>query len=189
ASLHRGAAVPEKPLPSERDERVEALSASRTRMDRASVAQLWRGLRDVDEDVRLLAFALLESKTGASYRRIHAHTRELETAEGARRGLLNARLAFEHWELAWLGLVQGEILAHELALAEQHARAALEHQQRSASLHLLLGRIQLRRNRLDEARVMLVRAAELGLPADVQRPYLAEVAFREQRFTAEGSAA
>jgi Flp pilus assembly protein TadD len=184
AALRRCAAVARQRPANERDERdarVEALSASRGRTDRASVALLWRGLKDADEEVRLLAFALLESKTCAAYRRIHAHTQELETASGALRGLLNARLAFEHWELAWLGLVQGEILIYELGVAEQRARAALEHEPRSASLHLLLGRIQLRRNRLDQARAMFVRAAELGLPAAVQRPYLAEVEFRERR--------
>ncbi|OFX19719.1 MAG: hypothetical protein A2V77_14990 [Anaeromyxobacter sp. RBG_16_69_14] len=169
---------------SARDGRVAALAAIRCRKDPASVALLWRALKDPEEEVRLFAFSLLESRTGAAYRRIHSEEQELAAATGARLRALHGRLAFEHWELAWLGLVQGEVLNHALERAEKHARAALEHEvtRSAASIHLLLGRIQLKRGHLDEARSALLRAGELGLPAPVWEPYLAEVAFRLRRF-------
>jgi len=170
------------PPPSPRDSRVATLAATRHRRDTDSVALLWRALRDPEEEVRLLAFSLLESKTAAAYHRIQAHAAELESATGLRRGVLHARLAFEHWELAWLGLVQGEILNHELGKAEEHARAALEHDRRSVAMHFLLARIYLKSNRPGEARAMLTRAGELGLPAPMREPYLAEAAFRLRRF-------
>lgn len=168
--------------PGGRDARLAAVAAARGRDDPASVALIQRALRDPDEEVRLLAFALLEARASAAYRSVFADEQELERAAGAQRGALQARIAYQRWELAWLGLVQGEVLNHELELAERHGRAALEHDPRSAALHFLLGRIQLKRMRLDEARAAFQRAAELGVPDPSIAPYLAEIAFLQRRF-------
>lgn len=166
---------------SARDERLAELAAVGKRDDPASVSALWRAVKDRDEEVRLLAFSLLEAKTANAYRRIGALASEIEGAGDASGGV-HAQLAFEHWELVRLGLVRGEVLGHELWLAEEHVRAAIAQEPRSASLHFLLGRIQLRRERPREALASLLRAGELGLPAEVRAPYMAEIAFRERRF-------
>jgi len=162
--------------------RMEALAKVRGRTDAASVAMLRRALEDSEEEVRLLAHALLESKSRAAYRRIHETTCELEKTPTARRGALHRRLAFEHWEVAWLGLAQGECLEHTLREARRHADLALEADPASASLHFLLGRIDLRLGGADKAEAELARAAEQGMPAVLLRPYLAEAAFLRRRF-------
>jgi polysaccharide biosynthesis protein PelE len=162
--------------------RLEALTAVRRRTDPNSVALLRRALEDPEEDVRLLAHALLESKSRAAYRGIDEATRTLEGAPAVRRGPLHRRLAALHWELAWLGLVEGECLGHALETARRHVLAALEQDAASASLHLLLGRIDLRIGAAEKAEGALLRAAELGLPPGVVRPYLAESAFLQRRF-------
>ncbi|HET6923587.1 MAG TPA: hypothetical protein VFI16_10615 [Anaeromyxobacteraceae bacterium] len=166
----------------EREARLAAVAEARERNDPTTTARLRRALEDPDEDVRLLAHAVLESKSRIAYRRIHQATRELEAAPRSRRAALQRELALDHWELAWLGLVEGECLDQVLGTARRHALAALEEQPRSASLHFLLGRIALRRGAPGEAEPALLRAAELGLPARLLAPYLAEAAFLARHF-------
>jgi hypothetical protein len=101
---------------------------------------------------------------------------------GPRRGAIHRQLAVRHWDVAWLGLVQGECLEHALHAAREHACAALDRDPRSPSLHFLLGRIELRSRGAERAEASLVRARELGMPAAVVRPYLAEAAFQRRRF-------
>jgi hypothetical protein len=164
-----------------RQARVDELSALRRRTDPEAIGDLRRALEDADEDVRLLAHALLESKNRAACRSIEEATRELagspESGSAPHR-----RLALQYWDLAWLGLVQGECLDHALGAARQHARAALEQQPGLPSLHFLLGRIELRLNAPEQAEKALTRARELGMPAAVVHPYLAEAAFLLRRF-------
>jgi polysaccharide biosynthesis protein PelE len=165
-----------------REARLAAVTATRGRSDPGSIALLWGALADPDEDMRLLAHAMLESRSRTAHRAIHERTRELETASGARRGALHRLLAEEHWELVRLGLVQGECLGHALGAARRHALAALETDPGCASVHFLLGRVALRRGEPREAESALLRAAELGLPASALEPYLAEAAFLGRRF-------
>jgi hypothetical protein len=165
-----------------RQVRLQALTAIRRRTDPGSVALLRRALEDPEEDVRLLAHSLLESKSRAAYRGIDEATRALEGATPERRGPLHRRLAAQHWELAWLGLAEGECLGHALESARRHILAALEKDANSASLHFLLGRIDLRLGAAEKAEGALLRAGELGLPEGIVRPYLAESAFLQRRF-------
>ena len=164
-----------------REARLAAVAEARGHGDPTTIARLRRALGDPDEEVRLLAHAVLESKSRTAYRRIHHAARALEAAPPFRRSALQRELALEHWELAWLGLVEGESLDQALGAARRHARAALDGQPRSASLHLLLGRIALRRGDPGEAESELLRAAELGLPVALLAPYLAEAAFLARR--------
>jgi hypothetical protein len=165
-----------------RESRLANVAAARARSDPGSVALLRRALCDADEDVRLLAQALLEAKTRAAYRDIHEDARELAAASAGRHAAIRRRLAFAYWELARLGLTQGECLHHALGLARQHALAALDADPASASLQFLVGRIELRRGEALGAEAALRRAAELGFPAEVVQPYLAEAAFLRRRF-------
>jgi polysaccharide biosynthesis protein PelE len=165
-----------------REARLSALAEARGRSHPTAVARLRRALGDPDEEVRLLAHAILESKSRTAYRRIQLAERELESTPPSRRAGLQRQLAMEHWELAWLGLVEGECLDEALGAARRHAHAALERETRSASLHFLLGRIALRRGDSREAESELLKASGLGLPATLAAPYLAEAAFIARRF-------
>jgi tetratricopeptide (TPR) repeat protein len=174
--------APEAELADGRQARLAALAALRERTEPGSVAQLRRALEDPEEEVRLLAHALLERKSRAAYRRIDEATQALEGAPAQRRGPLHRRLALEHWELAWLGLAEGECLGHTLEMARRYVVDAIEQEPEAASLHFLLGRIALRLGGPEKAEAALLRASELGLPEAVVRPYLAESAFLRRRF-------
>jgi len=168
--------------PGVRQARIEALTALRGRSDPAAIAALRHAMEDRDEDVRLLAHALLEAKNRAAWREIDAANGALDRAPQPQRGHIHRRLASQYWEVAWLGLAQGECLDHALGTARRHAMMALQEDPRSASLHLLLGRIGLRLGAPERAEASLLQARDLGLPAGVAAPYLAEAAFLRRRF-------
>lgn len=168
--------------PGERQARIEALTALRGRSDPATIAALRHAMEDRDEDVRLLAHALLEAKNRAAWREIDAANGALDRAPQRQLASTHRRLASQYWEVAWLGLAQGECLDHALGTARHHATAAVEQDPRSASLHLLLGRIELRLGEPERAEMALLRARDLGLPAGIAAPYLAEAAFLRRRF-------
>ena len=182
--LPQGAAEmdPSRRAIGEQEARLARLAARRGRDSPMAVARLRRALEDPEEDVRLLAHALLESKSRAAYDRIRVLRRELDAAPPPRRAAIEGQLAQEHWELAWLGLVEGECLDEVLETARRHTLAALGGDARSASLHFLLGRIALRRGATHEAERALLRAGELGMSPQLLAPYLAEAAFLARRF-------
>lgn len=158
------------------------VAAARGRDDPGAIALLRRALADADEDVRLIAHAVLESKHRIAYRSLHDRAGELQLAPVERRAAIHRRLAAEHWELARIGLAEGECLAHTLDSARRHARAALAEDPGRASLSLLVARIELRSGNPGAAEAALERAMALGLAPEIAQPYLAEAAFVDRRF-------
>ena len=178
ARVHAGRPLPPRgSLPT-----TARVLAARDRDDPAAIALLRRTLADRDEDVRLVAHAVLESKQRVAYRRLHEGARALDAAPPKRRAMLEQRQAAEHWELARTGLADGECLVHALERARDHAQAAAAERPASAPLALLVARIELRCGSPAEAEAALARAVKLGLPPAIAAPYLAEVAFAERRF-------
>jgi hypothetical protein len=162
--------------------RLRAVLAAGRMRGPAAVALLGEALRDRDDEVRLLAYALLDRTERDIYARIKADEAKRQEARGAARAGLHARLAQHHWELVELGLAQGDVAAHLLAQAGEHVREALALTPGDGNAQVLLGRIELRRGRLDEAEAAFTEALGCGLGEEVIRPYLAEVAFRRRRF-------
>ena len=158
------------------------LIAARDSDDPDAIAQLRRNLAAPDEDVRLLAHAVLESKNRIAYRRIHDGASELERAPVERVAMIHRRLAAQHWEMARTGLADGECLVDALERARHHARAALAEDPGHASSWLLLGRIELRCGRAEDAEAALAHAVDRGIAPAVVEPYLVEAAFLARRF-------
>jgi hypothetical protein len=158
------------------------VAAARGRDDPGAIALLRGALADPEEDVRLVAHAVLESKHRGAYRRLHELTGELATAPAARCATLHRRLAAEHWELARTGLAEGDCLVHALDRARHHAQLALAEDPDQPSLWLLLARTALYRGTAEQAEAALIRALALGLPPVIAAPYLAEAAFLQRRF-------
>jgi hypothetical protein len=165
--------------------RVDAVMALR-RMDAKKAVPLLRlAFSDPSEDVRLLAFAILERREKALRSRIQLGLRELDDAGASlpvsTRARLRRRLAQDHWELVYGGFVTGDAEARVLQAAEAHAEGALESKFVGATA-LLLARIYLRQRRPDQARAQLERAEGAGVPSAACAPLLAEAAFVARRF-------
>jgi len=157
-------------------------AAARGRDDPGAIALLRRSLADPDEDVRLVAHAVLESRHRIAYRALHDTGCALELAPAERRATIHRRLAAQYWELARTGLAESDCLSHALECARHHAQAALAAAPGRASLLLLVARIELRCAAAEPAEAALVRAVALGLPPAVAAPYFAEAAFLARRF-------
>jgi len=159
------------------EKRVRAVMATRQLRDKDAIPILRIALRDPVDDVRLLAYSLLDGKEQKINERIKQLSGELESAQGRVAGQLHEQLAAQYWELAYLGLASGDVYEHVLRQALGQIEAAERLLAEDAGLLFQKGRILLRLHRLDEAEAALHRARTLGMSEVDVNPYLAEVAY------------
>ncbi len=163
------------------NQRLTAIFATRRMPGKEAIPILKLALRDPADDVRLLAYSMLDQKESRINQRIEAALGRLAGATPARRGALQGTLARWYWELAYLGLAQGSVLEHILEQAREHTDQALRGAP-SADLHLLAGRIALEQGRLEDAGRALQAAEEAGIDSAQLAPFRAEVAFFQRRY-------
>jgi hypothetical protein len=162
------------------DERVRAVMALRHMDARRAVPLLRLAFSHESEDVRLLAFGILEQREKRLRSRIELNQSRL-AGDATRPARWHRRLARDHWELVYGGFVSGDLEPAVLAQARDHALAALEREP-DARMGVLLARIYLRRRQPEAAEAYLARARRAGLPAASAAPLLAEAAFQRRRF-------
>lgn len=166
------------------DERVRAVMTLRHMDARRAVPLLRLAFSHENEDVRLLAFGILEQREKRLRARIEQNQSRLAGAgseAGARPARWHRRLARDHWELVYGGFVSGDLEPVVLAQARDHAQAALVREP-DAKMAVLLARIYLRRRQPEAAQAYLEQARRAGLPAASAAPLLAEAAFQRRRF-------
>jgi len=181
-------------------ERIQAVMALRRMPARDALPLLRSALTDASEDVRLLAYAILERREKSLRASIErklgalaeqdAGSTQPGASSGQQLGALR-ELAHDHWELVHGGFVEGELAQRTLELAAEHTSAALSllissdasaTAGREGDLAVLLARIELRRNRTQEAARALELAGRAGVAESTLAPLLAELAFIERRF-------
>ena len=151
--------------------------------DIEAIPLLQRALRDSEDDVRLLAYALLDRKEHAITARIRQRQKCLADADADNRLSHHSAIAQDCWELIHLGLVQGEVKRYLLMTARKHTEDALVIRPQNAGLQLLLGKLLLRLGEADLAYAALRRAEQQGMDATIVSPYLAEVEFSKRQFS------
>ncbi len=139
-------------------------------------------LADPADDVRLVAYGILDGREKAVNTRIQAARAQLAGGEPLARLQAEKELAELHWELIYQGLVQGDLQKHAAAQARTHFDAALALAPEDASLWALGGRLAILAGQYERAAHAFQRAIDFGLPEVRTLPYLAEVAFRSRRF-------
>lgn len=161
--------------------RVKALMSLRHVDTRLVVPILRHALGDPDDEVRLLAYAMLDRRDEVIQRRIQEAFERLSRATPVEQAVLHRVIAENHWELVHSGLAAGELATHVLDAAAHHAAqsAALEPR---VSTFLLESRIEMRRGRVVAANRALDAALRAGAAPTSVLPLLAEVAFRARRF-------
>jgi hypothetical protein len=171
--------------------RLSALLSIQDAPGRITSAILRQLLTDPFEDIRLLAYGMLDKKEKAISHRVLAEQAGLTAADAP--GLADdtcadlrygghKRLAELHWELVYQQLVQGDLQRFTAREAWRHAHEALAIRTDDAGLWHLLGRIGLEAGEPIEGRAALDRAGALGYPPERLVPWLAEYAFRERRY-------
>jgi len=172
-------------LASDPEQRLAALMATRRMPGHEAAPILKVALRDPEDDVRLLAYSMLDQQETRINQRIEKLLDSLAEAQPHERQPLHAGLARWYWELAYLGLAQGGVLEHVLGQAAQHAQAGLK-LQATADLELLAGRVQMERDNLDDAQRHFMQAQRLGMSEEKLIPYLAELAFLHRDYAVVG---
>lgn len=163
------------------DKRLKALLATRQMADRDAISLLQEALKDPVDDIRLLAYSMLEQKEKNLAGQARKLMLALDDKQSGNRERLKRRLAQIWWEMAYLGLAQGSLRLYYL----NNAKRILQDLTSNLSRHndwRLLGRIELALGNVSAARHAFDRAVALGAPPQLLLPYQAEVAFLERDY-------
>jgi tetratricopeptide (TPR) repeat protein len=166
--------------------RAEALLAIGATAAPASAAALREMLTDPVDDVRLLAYGLLDrreksiSEQLVRERSVLAAAQEIGDRDAAR--TVHHRIGQLYWELVYQGLVQGDMQRYALEQALIHTEQALDGSAADGARWLLIGRIRLKRGELRPAQAAFDAALEHGLSSRNVAPYLAELRFLQRRY-------
>lgn len=124
------------------ERRYRAVLRSQRLRESESVKVLQLALRDPEDEVRLVAYGLLERKTQAITDRMGNHQDRLGCSRSPNEAAaLHRALAYDAWQLVDLGLVQGEVSRHFLNVSRRHLNQAIDILPCSPGLHFLLGKV------------------------------------------------
>jgi len=168
--------------------RLRAMVALQYVSGRTASPLLRTVLSDPSEDLRLLAYGMLDTLEKRVNSSIDAELSTLHAAQeaagnAALRTLESAqRLSDLYWELIYQELVQGDLRKHAIKESLRYCDWVLAEQTDNAQLCLRRGRLLHEQKRPDEAAQAYAQARELGLPATRVLPYQAELCFDRKDF-------
>ena len=163
--------------------RLKSLLTLQNMPARTAGPMLRKLLSDPADDIRLVAYGMLDMQE----KRINARTQEelqkleLATDAEARSNCLR-HLAELHWELVYTGLVQGDVREHALAAALRYVEQGLELTSHDPGLWYLKARLLQASGRLEEAAQNFSISVSCGLPEARALPYVAELAYERRDF-------
>jgi hypothetical protein len=163
--------------------RVQGMLVLKDMPARVTGNLLRHSLGDSFEDLRLLAYGILDQKEKEITRDIERALHLLERSKESRRYRLARRLAELYWELNYQNLVRGDIRTLTLERAGYYADMGLMESPEDAGLWLLRGRIQLSQEQIGEAHQSMTFARRLGLSAAKVNPWLAEIALQRRQMS------
>lgn len=150
-------------------------------MDLAKVNQLmYKLLPEKQDEIRLLAFNILENQENTISERIH---NLLESkVQSKNPGVLAKDLAMQYWELIYNHLISEELKNIILNKATEYALIAVKHLPKDASLWILIGKIYKYSKQYYLAEKAFTRAISLKAPPAHTLPYLAEIKYINKDF-------
>jgi polysaccharide biosynthesis protein PelE len=174
--------------------RLKAVMATRHMPPREAVRVWAKATRDPVDDVRLLAYAMMDDSEKKLADRLPALIDSVPDVPANVKNSYHKTIAALCWELVYQRLVQGAVKRHWLQTARHHIECALVPSMpalpatHDANSWLLYGRILLESDDLDPAGFVLIKKAFANARtygADEQKilPWLAEIAFRERKFS------
>lgn len=178
------------PVPS----RMRALAALSHVSGRIASPMLRMALGDSSDDLRLLAYSMLDSKERQLSQAIHQELQLLEharAAEGEQLGPRGLRAAWAlsdlYWELIYQGSAQGDVRDHAVARSLHFCELVLAQRQDNALLVLRQGRLLHMLGDDAKALTCYGQALALGLPPARVIPYQAELLFGQRRLSEAGA--
>jgi hypothetical protein len=172
----------------EQEKRIKAVLATRRMTDEMAVPLLKVALLDAADEVRLLAYSMLDSKRKKLDQMIHKGLTKLKSfnLQPESRKRIHQNLAEAFWELSYLGLVEGQSRHRVLSSAQQQVLDALKIQKEDPWMHLLLARITLRLGLYEEANNALKQSEKYAMDPRKLAPLYAEIAFETRHFNKIG---
>lgn len=164
------------------ERRIKAVMATRQMTSQEAIPVLKEALRDPADDVRLLAYSMLDTLEEEINATIRSLLTRLENEDPTQHHDLHERISNSYWELAYLGLAQGDVLRHVLNRSLHHLERALDTAAGDPGLHIQRGRLLMHQQRWNEAAEAFDRAVDRGVPETSVAPYLAEIAFEKREF-------
>ncbi len=161
--------------PALRSRALNALSALSPRVSSRSLRQL---LGDPVEDLRLVAYGLLDRAEKRLREQIAQMEKQL-AAQAVQPAPAHRAIAELHFELVQQNLVQGDLRKYALAESHQHLELAMAQMPQDGGLLQLRARILMEQQEWERAAQDLQQAASAGLPAQRTAPWLAELAFQQ----------
>jgi len=163
--------------------RLQSLLALQGMPSRISSPLLHERLEDESDDIRLIAYGLLDNREKAINAEIHREMLALRQAESDETRLITLRhLAELYWEMIHARLAQGDLRIHALHQALSYAEEALKLSGQNAGLQFLKARILFELKNFEEATLVFESSANLGLHESRILPYLAEIAFYRKQY-------
>lgn len=184
-SIGNGLDNPESNMHSHDPElRMNAVYATLKLDDKVAIPLLRMALRDPVDDIRLLAYALIDRKEHRISQRIEEAREKLASGNnqlGTRH--LYRSIVNDYWELAHLGLVEGETLNYILNKAQDYLETGLQRYPKDRGLHLQYAKLLLRSGKSEEAYKEFKLAENLGISKQKLLLYYAEIAYLQRRFS------
>jgi tetratricopeptide (TPR) repeat protein len=164
------------------DKRMNAVYATLKLDDKNAIPLLRTALRDPVDDIRLLAYALIDRKEHRISERIEQVRQSLENNEACNVRHLYKCIVKDYWELAHLGLVEGETLNYVLGRMRGYLEKALQLYPTDRGLHLQYAKLLLRLKETQLAYNEFKIAETLGIGNKSLQLYYAEIDFLQRRF-------
>lgn len=164
------------------EKRLNAVYATLKLNDKSAIPLLRMALRDSVDDIRLLAYALIDRKEQRISERIECARQSLITPLTTNSQYLYRCIVKDYWELAHLGLVEGETLNYVLDKACEYAQLGLQHYPNDRGLHLQYAKLLLRLKKTSQAYDEFKSAETLGVDRKKLLLYYAEIGFLQRRY-------
>lgn len=166
--------------------RIGAMTALQYVSGRVSTPLLRDVLSDPSEDIRLLAYGMLDNQEKRINRAIDEELKALANPAHGERGRLEItqRLSDLYWELVYQELAQGDLRDYAIAESRRYCEIVLASDPDNAPLRLRQGRLRHEAGDIEGAGIAYQQAIELGLPATRVLPYQAELSFERRDFPA-----
>lgn len=164
------------------DIRMNAVYATLKLDDKNAIPLLRTALHDPVDDIRLLAYALIDRKEQRISERIENARKSLESADPANIRNLYKNIIKDYWELAHLGLVEGETLNFVLNKTREYLEKALQLYPTDRGLHLQYAKLLLRLRSPQLAYDEFKTAESLGVEKQQLLIYYAEIDFLKRQY-------
>ena len=167
------------------DKRIKAVLATSGLEDKVAIPILQIALLDSVDEVRLMAYSILDVKEKKIDSLIHQGLSQLKLDDNHPEVVkkIHHKLAEAYWELSYLGLVKGRAREHTLHAAREQANKAIQLKYEDVGLLFLQVQILTSLGYFNEASVLLEKVKEKGISPEKLASRRAELAFELKSFS------